>query len=456
MNDFYYFDIEFPNIDFTSFEIECEIAPKIFVAHLYPNDNEIILKIFYDSKTYFGEKLSRWSSKIDWKKFGSYLKPSNEHKNRRLKRIDFSQSQLLGMSNGSNQFEGNLKFVSIKLDSVKLYWEPINEKINTSEFYFDEAGFQVVKDFYSTLFGWDGQFKIVRMEGMDAYYSIGKAEFRPEFDFGWNDNFDSNQAVITKAPKLQFRYIETTSEEEAILYGNIIRHLASFYYHTPIGFIMTRIHLAEHTITIKKVFKKRYFESSGNLWGFNNFWDFHQLLQSNWQLSFFRNYEKLSKAIAQFNQALLVDSYSKFLIRYNIIEICNDSKQTNEKFTEVLKGKAKQKKYKDALNLLLQTVSLEEQKDFINNWNTLSGKLSKKPAMSPLLKFFENQNLNPSDFPISVKKLKELRDNITHGSIEKVNVEFLEKANTFLYRITGILILNLLGIQDWELKKELM
>ncbi len=452
--NYYYLNIEFPNIDFTPFEIDCEICPNIFSAYLYADGNEILLKIFYDQRNYFGEKLSSWSSKIDWKKFGLYLQTSDEKKNRGLKKIDFSQSQLLGMSNGSNQFEGESKFVSIRLDSVKLYWEPVKEKFNTSEFYFDEAGFQVVKDFYSTLHGWDGQFKIVRMEGMDAFYPIGKAEFRPEFDFGWSDDFDNNQAIITKAPTLQFRYLKTTSEEEAILYGDIIRYLASFYYHTPIGFSMVRIHLPEHTIAIKKVFNKRYFESSGNLWGFNNFWDFNQFLQSNWQLSFFENYEKLSKVISLFNQSLLVDSYSEFLIRYNIIEICNDLKQTNDKFTEVLTGKAKQKKYKDALNLLLKTISKEEQKGFINNWNTLSGKLAKKPAMSPLLKFFENQNLNPLDFPISVNNLKKLRDYITHGSMDKVDVEFLERANTFLYRITGILILNLLGIQEWELKKE--
>lgn len=456
MDVFYCLNIEFPNIDFASFKIDCEVLPNNFTAHLYPDGDEIILKIFYDYKNYFGEKLSRWTSKIDWRKFGSYLKTSNEKENRNLQKIDFSQSQLLGMTNGTNQYDGEFKYVIVKLDSVKLYWEPVSRYINTSEFYFNEAGFQIVKEFYSTLFGEDGQFSIVRMEGMDEFYSIEKAEFRPEFDFGWKDNFDSDQAIITKAPKLQFRYIKSISENEAILYGEMIRYLASFYYHTPIGFSLIRIHLPEHTIAIKKVFKKIDIDSSGRLLGFHNYWDFHTLLKSDWQSSFFKNYEKLKKAITLFNQAFLVDSYSKFLIRYNIIEICNDLKQTNEKITEVLKGKKKQRTYEEALNLLLQTVIIEEQEAFINNWKTFSGRLVKKPAVSPLLKFFENQKLNPGDFPISVNSLKKLRDYITHGSIDKVDLELLERANTFLYRITGILILNLLGIKDWKLKKELV
>jgi hypothetical protein len=48
--------------------------------------------------------------------------------------------------------------------------------------------------------------------------------------------------------------------------------------------------------------------------------------------------------------------------------------------------------------------------------------------------------------------LYQLRNNIIHGSIEKVNAEELRKANILLYRINGILILNLMGIKDWKLK----
>ena len=68
-----------------------------------------------------------------------------------------------------------------------------------------------------------------------------------------------------------------------------------------------------------------------------------------------------------------------------------------------------------------------------------------------LISFLESQNLDPTTFPVKIGDLKELRDNITHGSIDKVNAEQLRQANILLYRINGILILNLMGIKDWKL-----
>jgi hypothetical protein len=68
-----------------------------------------------------------------------------------------------------------------------------------------------------------------------------------------------------------------------------------------------------------------------------------------------------------------------------------------------------------------------------------------------LVSFLESQSLEPKTFPVSIKDLKELRDFITHGSIEKVDLETLRKSNILLYRISGILILNLMGIKDWKL-----
>ena len=68
------------------------------------------------------------------------------------------------------------------------------------------------------------------------------------------------------------------------------------------------------------------------------------------------------------------------------------------------------------------------------------------------LKFLTDKT---SEFPISIDKLKSLRDCITHGSINKIDSEELEKTNKFLYRINGILILNLMDINAWKLNTEL-
>lgn len=455
MKDYYCFEIEFPEIDFDKYYIRNESVSKVHHAHLTTKDNKIELKIFYNDKTYLGEKISMWASKINWRKFGSFIKTSKENQNERLQRIDLSNSQLLGMTNGTSQYEGNSKFVIIQLDSVKFYWNPIKEELNTAEFYLPDSGFRVVHPFYSVVFGYDDNFNISRMNGMDVFYSLGKSEFRPEFFTYSRDDRENRVATITKEPKIQFKYKEPVTETEAIFYGDVIRLIASFYHHIKIDYSLRRIHLPEHTITIKKIEEKSIFETSGGFSGFNLFWDLHKFLQSDWQRNTLKNFKLLSKAIELFTQALYVDSNSEFLIRYNILEICDTRKHANEKFNLVLKGNAKKKKYKQALDLLLETVSPSEHKAFKNKWSSLSGKLENKPMKSPLVSFLESQNLKTSEFPISVDKLKKLRDNITHGSIDKVDAEFLQNANRFLYRINGILILNLIGIEEWKLNTEL-
>ena len=67
-----------------------------------------------------------------------------------------------------------------------------------------------------------------------------------------------------------------------------------------------------------------------------------------------------------------------------------------------------------------------------------------------LVAFLESQKLNPKNFSVSINDLKKLRDNITHGTTDKIDKEQLKDANALLYRINGILILNLMGINEWK------
>jgi hypothetical protein len=99
---------------------------------------------------------------------------------------------------------------------------------------------------------------------------------------------------------------------------------------------------------------------------------------------------------------------------------------------------------------MLETIQTEQHSEFETRWQNVQTLLQNRPMKNQLVSFLESQNLNPSTFPISIKVLKELRDNITHGSIDKVDDETLRKSNILLYRICGILILNLMGIKDWE------
>jgi hypothetical protein len=459
MSEFHCLDIEFPNIDFSSNYIKGNIEiEKVHHAHLYVKKDEIELKIFYDDQTYFGDKLLTWSNNIDWEKFGSFLKVevTKNYTNKRIQKVDLSEAKLVECINNSNYYENGKKYISVKIDTVKFYWNPVELGKQTGAFYLDDKGFRIVKPFYSCLtsktrFKNDVNFNVGRMNDSTMFYKLGKSTFRPEFNFVTKDDHNARIATVTKEPKIQFKYKKGITEKEAIFYGDVVLMLASFYYHIKIDYTLRIIYLPEYKITINNIEQNNFIEKNGNLWGFEIYWDFNKFLQASWQKETVKNFALLSKAITLFNQSHLVDSSSAFLIRYNIIEICDKQKQDNVKFKIVLKPKQLKAKQDEALKALLEIIDKKEHEDFKKRWHNVQALLQNKPMKNQLISFLESQTLDPKTFPVKIDDLKKLRDNITHGSIDKVNAEQLRQANILLYRISGILILNLMGIKDWKL-----
>lgn len=464
MSDFHCLEIDFPYVDFSNYGYhnrEAEIK-KIHHAHLYLRKDEIELRIFFDKKTAFGDSLMHWTSLIDPNKFGSHTKIelTKNHTNENLTKIDLTETKFIGCKASSDFHDGGKNYIIVNIDSVKFYWNPVVNKSNTAEFYMDDKGFCVVESFYSYLSpnSWiknDGNFKISRMKNSAKFYKLANSSFRPEFNFISKDNRKSSVATIIKEPKIQFKYKKDVKENDAILYGDIVLMLASFYYHIKINFIFRRIHLLENTITIKNIEQKNFHNQIGNLWGFEIYWDFNKFLQASWEKEILKNYVLLSKAISLFNQSHLVDDYSAFLIRYNIIEICDKQKKDEHKFNSRLNKRQTNLKKNQALLNLLETIEEKDHEEFKKRWQNIQSLLQFKPMKNQLFSFLESQKLDPNTFPIKLDDLKRLRDNITHGSIDNVDLELLRKSNILLYRISGILILNLLGIHDWKLNTEI-
>lgn len=69
MNSIYCLEIEFPSIDFSSYNLKGELEVSIIhYAELCTKPDKIELKIFYNERTYFGDKLGQWLDTIDYKK----------------------------------------------------------------------------------------------------------------------------------------------------------------------------------------------------------------------------------------------------------------------------------------------------------------------------------------------------------------------------------------------------
>jgi len=463
MNEFHCLDIEFPNVDFNSYHSKSKTeVNKVYHAHLQTTQDEIEIKIFYEVSSYFGEKLATWSSTIDFKKFGSLIKAeiTPNHTNERLQKVDLSEAKLCGLSIDSNYYEGNKKYVVVKIDTIKFYWNANEERKNTAEFYLDDKGFRVVQPFYGifgpkTFFENDGKFEINRMNDITKFYKLGKSSFRPEFNVYSKDNKKDRTATIIKEPKIQFKYQNGITEEEAIFYGDVVLMLASFYHHIKIDYTLRRIHLSENTITIKNIEEKNYYDTSGNLWGFGIHWNYNKFLQLICQKETVKNYSLLSKAVELFNQSLLVDSSSAFLIRYNIIEICVKTSEKDSIWNFTIKNDDLDNFFNETKESISKIIDEKEQEHFNNKWNSILNIIKCKSLRKQLEDSLTKNNINVELLPIRTSKIVQLRNNITHGSIDKINIEDLRKANILLYRVCGILILNLMGIKEWKLDTEI-
>lgn len=459
----YCLDVEFINIDSSNFFMKGETkVSKVHDAHLTLSDNEIELKIFFDPRSYFDDKFTDWIGEISRNKFGSFLRIelSKKDSNHGLQKVDLSETTLIGYKTSTRNITNGQSYIILKLDTVKLYWSPFDAEVQVGQFYLGEQGFKVLESFYSVLFPktWgedDSHFEIGRMSSAKEYYNLGKSKFRPEFDFILQDDLTTKTATITKDPKIKFYYKNGITEKEAIHYGDVVLLLASFYHHRKIEYTFRTIYLPEHTIQIKNVEQKKLINNNANLRSLGIKGDFNKFLQLSWETQTLKHFPLLSKAVELFNQSVLVDNTSAFLIRYNIMEICNKQQGNKDKFTRILSKNEEKRKQAEALKILLETKHEKEHDEFKKRWESVQSRLQEKPMANQLALFLESQDLDPKTFPLKFKDLKNLRNEITHGSAKSVQSEELRKANILLYRICGILILNLMGIKNWKFDTEL-
>ena len=213
--------------------------------------------------------------------------------------------------------------------------------------------------------------------------------------------------------------------------------------------------MPENTITIKNIEQKNFFDTSGNLWGFEIHWDFNNFLQASWQKETIKNFALLSKAITLFNQSHLVDNSSAFLIRYNIIEICGKTSEEDGIWNFTLKNDDLDKFFSDMRESISNIIETSEQDYFNNKWNSIQNIIKSKSLRKQLEDSLTKNDIDVKTLPIRTSQIVQLRNNITHGSLDKVNPEDLRKVNILLYRICGILILNLMGIKDWKLNTKI-
>lgn len=457
MSDFHCLDIEFPSVDFSKYYRKGERhLPKVYHGHLVCGE-DIELKIFCEADNYFDYRFALWTDTIDDGKFGSFIKVelSSSHTNEDILKIDFSEAKICGLSNGYDE-TNNKHYIAVKIDTVKFYYKPDGGEVYSGEFYLDNRGFRVVEPFYGifqpqSFFKNDGKFEINRLQDLDEYYQFEKSTFRPEFNFYSKSNRKDRVATIIKEPKIQFKYKGDITEHDAIFYGDIVLMLASFYYHVKVGYTTRIIRLPEHTIRIINTEEKKGIDKTGGLRSFGINWTFDKFLRSSWQESTLKNFKLLSKVINLFNQSLIVDGASSFLIRYGIVEACGKVDSQDVLWSFTMNNEEVDVFFDDIKESIANKIQIDEREFFNNKWDSIQKIIKSKSLKKQLVDTLTKNNIDSTTLPIKTGRLVRLRNNITHGSIEGVKDDELRRVNILLYRICGIFILNLMGIKDWKL-----
>lgn len=449
----YCFDIIFPEklIDFVS-PNENDGSHK-FHAHLYAKESSIELRIFFGFNLHT-PKFSLWLHDGNLEKAFAKCTVTNINKENSTQKIDFSESKIIGYSLGGNQNENGLgEYFKITLSSVRIYRDSSNNKLDSADFYMNAVGFDLVKNFHSLLYGNNGEFKISRMKGYEDFYQFDNLKFRPEFEFNSSDDRDETKAFIEKKPKIRFTFPKDTRENEIVQCAEIVRLLGSFYMHNNIEYNFSRIHLQNSTLLIYKAKGKDYIQSTMGLHGFGLNWDFHELMLSDWQNSAKNNFKLLSKIIPLFVQSMLVDNHSSLLILCNIFEYCMGGFSPEpKKYPLIMTEEQANEKYETACKHMLETIDPKHHNEFLDKWEYQQIKLKTRPEKGKWLEYIKSKSIEISHI-ITIDKIKKIRDNITHGSLDRVKGTEIKKANALMYGITGLLILQHLNIHEGNLDR---
>lgn len=372
-----------------------------------------------------------------------------------LQKIDLTNSRIKFVK--SVQVENNNEFFTISLDQILIHKKyNFKDDIGIARVFLNKDGFDLVKNFYSifTMNAKKGNFGISRMNGMSSYYKIGKLKFRPEFEYKYSDSREKTIFTVEKIPILKFIFPESIGEEILIKKINIVCNLTSFYLGNIIDYHSIYAFKSNVNLSLTKIIK----ESSGlkvdSINYFLNVKGIDSFLNSNWSDNYLLEQKKINKAIENYLHSRFVNLNSKFLLLYNIIEVLMSGKSnSNEKFELIVDDQKKEKIYENVLKELKETISENDYSDFENKWDILKNKIAFKPMKSPLVEFLKENNIENKDLQIGIDKIKEIRDKITHGSINSLKMNVIKEANQDLYGIAIKLILNQLGLKKfWEIK----
>lgn len=402
-------------------------------AELYISEKDICL---YVSHNYGGElvtKVANWVDRIDWSRFGEYIKCDNAYKEGIFSDVNLSEAQLVGFICTEND-----TFV-FKLSALQYsYSYKTNE--NIAEFILNDMGYEFVQDYYSTcLDKWGDQIIVRPKRDNILAHKVFDAECFPKFCFKVINGIQCKQLDVEKVPVLEwkgFDNIESVKE-----YNSWICLLASLFYHQDIDYVKGVIYFNNVKIITRRLAVIRPYLKDSIFLHFNGL-NRVSLFLDNVSFECFEKQKKLFKSIVnRYLESTMLSGATKYLVLYNVLEQC----QEKVSIKEFEHAKDIHKKFIDLLNEVLPLVSLEEQSDFEKRWNSVWTFLKQKPYKGGLSDFLKENYIDVNrlnsylkeEFKGKLYDFVKIRNVIAHGG----NVYVSNRINDILSFVDLILIL---------------
>lgn len=437
MKDFYCLDLKFK---------DTKISDKIYHSHLFVSDDKMYFQIIDNDE----------NSDLDYRFLSSKNSLGLFENN-----FEVVETEVSIMFDNSRIYKGTSfdsdaknQFFTIYVSKICLIKENVHKEFaNEGLAYLNKNGLQVVNLFYAffTNHSDKNEFKISRMNGMSDYYEIKDISFRPELTFTNNEKRGSSELTIKKKPTIDFKFdnIEFDQIQQRL---QIVCNFLSFCYGIRITIkkIVFRTESDIYFFRDTEPNNKTYVSDTMQVFQFlKENYMIEKLLKTDWFSHYEKKEKQITKAIDNFLHSREVNLGAAFLLLFNIIEIFNvNQKQEKFKF-KATKNDLVKETFKNLKTFLDEN---EDEKEFEKKVKVIIDKLEFKPQKSPLEETLKINNIDPLYFGFSFTKLKNTRDNITHGSLNRIKEKELQSQVACLRKITTCLILSNLGLTE-DLRK---
>lgn len=410
-------------------------------AKLTITEDKIILAVQFPHLDIINYRMGTWNNEVDFDSWGKDVICENNKAYRNedeVVDVDFRESKLLTYSGSSHS-----PYINFLINKIQYSYNYENEE-NEAIFWLNKAGHTFIQDYYNIAWG---QTLPERKNIMP--HNVMESQCLPLFEFINNDSKNEQEIKIRKVPILKWRKFST--RQSVIQYNTWICQLASIYYGNEINYTQARIDSDGRRTIIYQILPDSSLKSQNTFLYFNGLHEIYKFLDtvSYRQIGV---YDKQFATITErFIQSIYLDGSTRYLVLYNILELCQNVYSKGKKGKKISKAirtaiTAKIELFRNYITAQFNDI-IEDIEDPIvkqsikARYNAACSALNREPSGKTMLKFIEEQSFDIDKIrEYTNEDIFKLRNQIIHGSSMGIS----DSVNDILFFIGKVLILRML------------